>query len=47
MFNRNANGVRVEFDGKPFDLTPHKRGQVARFVLGPGAGSVPAPDAVR
>ena len=47
VFLGNANGVRVEFDGKPFDLTPHKRGQVARFVLGPGAGSVPAPDAVR
>ena len=47
VFLGNADGVRVEFDGKPFDLAPHKRGQVARFTLGSGAGSVPPPDAAR
>ncbi len=47
VFLGNADGVRVEFDGKPFDLTPHKRGQVARFALGSGAGAVPPPDAAR
>jgi cytoskeleton protein RodZ len=51
VFLGNAHGVRVEFDGKPFDLAPHKRGQVARFALGQGAipASAPAPaqEAVR
>jgi cytoskeleton protein RodZ len=49
VFLGNANGVRVEFDGKPFDLTPHKRGQVARFALGQGAvtTNAPAQEAVR
>ncbi|MBI5613115.1 MAG: helix-turn-helix domain-containing protein [Gammaproteobacteria bacterium] len=37
VFLGNADGVRVEFNGKPFDLAPHKRGQVARFALGAGA----------
>lgn len=42
VFLGNADGVRVEFNGKPFDLAPHKRGQVARFALGAGpAPSVP------
>lgn len=43
VFLGNANGVRVEFDGKPFDLTPHKRGQVARFALGQGVATTTAP----
>lgn len=43
VFLGNANGVRVEFDGKPFDLTPHKRGQVARFALGQGVVTTTAP----
>jgi cytoskeleton protein RodZ len=43
VFLGNADGVRVEFNGKPFDLAPHKRGQVARFALGAG----PAPNAPR
>ncbi len=49
VFLGNANGVRVEFDGKPFDLTPHKRGQVARFALGQGTvtTTAPAQEAVR
>lgn len=41
VFLGNAHGVRVEFDGKPFDLTPHKRGQIARFAL--SRGEVPIP----
>lgn len=41
VFLGNADGVRVEFNGKPFDLAPHKRGQVARFALGA------APDTTR
>lgn len=40
VFLGNADGMRVEFNGKPFDLAPHKRGQVARFAL--GTGSSPA-----
>ncbi len=36
VFLGNADGVRVEFNGKPFDLAPHKHGQVARFALGVG-----------
>lgn len=29
----NAAGVSITVDGKPFDLTPHVRGKVARFSL--------------
>jgi cytoskeleton protein RodZ len=31
----NANSVSISVDGKPFDLTPHIRGNVARFTLDP------------
>lgn len=34
VFLGNVDGVRVEFEGKPYDATRHKRGQVARFTLG-------------
>jgi len=34
VFLGNAAGVRLEFDGKPFDASPFTRGQVARFTLG-------------
>lgn len=29
----NARGVRLTFNGKPFDLAPHTRVEVARFIL--------------
>lgn len=29
----NARGVRLMYDGRPFDLTPHTRVEVARFTL--------------
>ncbi|MCR4301571.1 MAG: DUF4115 domain-containing protein [Sulfuricaulis sp.] len=34
VFVGNADGVRVEFNGQNFDVSRHKRGQVARFTLG-------------
>lgn len=34
VFLGNADGVRVEFNGKDYDVSRHKRGQVARFTLG-------------
>jgi cytoskeleton protein RodZ len=34
VFLGNVDGVRVEFEGKPYDAMRHKRGQVARFTLG-------------
>lgn len=34
VFLGNADGVRVEFNGKNYDVSRHKRGQVARFTLG-------------
>ncbi len=34
VFLGNAGGVRVEFNGKDYDVSRHKRGQVARFTLG-------------
>lgn len=34
VFVGNADGVRVEFNGKNYDVSRHKRGQVARFTLG-------------
>jgi cytoskeleton protein RodZ len=34
LFIGNAPGVRVEFNGKPYDIGPHKRGLIARFTLG-------------
>jgi len=37
VFLGNADGVRVEFNGKSFDIGRYKRGQVARFTLGENA----------
>lgn len=34
VFVGNADGVRVEFNGRNYDISRHKRGQVARFTLG-------------
>lgn len=34
VFVGNADGVRVEFNGRDYDVSRHKRGQVARFTLG-------------
>jgi len=34
VFLGNAEGVRVEFNGRNFDIGRYKRGQVARFTLG-------------
>jgi cytoskeleton protein RodZ len=34
LFIGNAPGVRVEFNGKPYDINPYKRGLIARFTLG-------------
>ena len=34
VFLGNADGVRVEFNGKNYDVSRHKRGQAARFTLG-------------
>ena len=34
VFLGNADGVRVEFNGRDFDFSRYKRGQVARFTLG-------------
>lgn len=34
VFLGNVDGVRVEFEGRPYDASRHKRGQVARFTLG-------------
>lgn len=31
----NANAVELQIDGKPYDLKPHIRGNVARFTLTP------------
>jgi cytoskeleton protein RodZ len=36
VFLGNVDGVRVEYNGQNFDTSPHKRGPVARFVLGEG-----------
>jgi cytoskeleton protein RodZ len=36
VFLGNVDGVTLEFNGKPFDPSPHKRGPVARFTLGEG-----------
>lgn len=38
VFLGNVDGVRVEFNGQPYDAQRHKRGQIARFILG-GAGN--------
>ncbi len=34
VFLGNADGVQVEFNGKNFDVSRYRRGQVARFTLG-------------
>lgn len=34
VFLGNADGVRVEFNGQNYNISRHKRGQVARFTLG-------------
>ncbi|MDO8704525.1 MAG: DUF4115 domain-containing protein [Sulfuricaulis sp.] len=34
VFLGNADGVRIEFNGQNFDVSRHRRGQVARFTLG-------------
>ena len=34
VFLGNADGVQVEFNGKNFNVSRYKRGQVARFTLG-------------
>jgi len=34
VFLGNADGVRVELNGRHYDVLRHKRGQVARFTLG-------------
>jgi cytoskeleton protein RodZ len=36
----NATHVKLSVDGRPYDITPHIRGGVARFVLGEPAASV-------
>jgi len=33
----NVSGVRVEYQGKPVDLEPYRRGPIARVTLGNGA----------
>lgn len=33
IFLGNADGVQVEFNGKKYNVSQHKRGQVARFTL--------------
>lgn len=42
VFIGNAPGVRIEFNGKPYDIGPYKRGLIARFTL--GQELVPHPD---
>ena len=34
-----AQGVKVEFNGKPFDLASYSRSGVAHFTLGADAGT--------
>ena len=38
VFLGNVEGVTVEFNGEPYDAMRHRRGQVARFTLGPPPG---------
>lgn len=44
VFLGNVDGVKVEYNGRPYDATRHKRGMVARFTLGAPAPT-PAADA--
>jgi cytoskeleton protein RodZ len=39
VFLGNVDGVTLEFNGKSYDPSPHKRGPVARFTLGDGVGN--------
>jgi cytoskeleton protein RodZ len=41
VFLGNVDGVRVEFNGKAYDTSPHKRGPVARFMLGDNTSATP------
>lgn len=41
VFLGNVDGVRVEFNGMPYDVARHRRGQVARFTLGEPATARP------
>ena len=41
VFLGNAEGVRVEINGRPYDVLRHKRGQVARFTLGTNVAATP------
>lgn len=34
VFLGNGAGVRIEYNGRPFDISRHKRGPIARFMLG-------------
>jgi cytoskeleton protein RodZ len=34
VFLGNADGVKVEYNGRPYDISRHKRGLVARCTLG-------------
>jgi cytoskeleton protein RodZ len=34
VFLGNAAGVRLDYNGQPVDISPHKRGMIARFTLG-------------
>lgn len=38
----NANGVEVRLNGKPLDVSPYQRANVARFTLGTNGIEVPA-----
>ena len=38
VFLGNVDGVRVEFNGAPYDALRHRRGAVARFTLGEPTG---------
>lgn len=40
VFLGNADGVRVELNGRAYDILRHRRGQVARFTVG---GALPPP----
>lgn len=46
VFLGNVDGVRVEFNGRPYDASRHKRGAIARFTLS-GEAPVVAGEAAR
>jgi cytoskeleton protein RodZ len=33
VFLGNVEGVRVELNGQPYDVSPYRRGDVARFTV--------------